>query len=81
MSDRPARPEWRAAYLNRTLTQLARRPYRTTVAGSAAATARSAEEPSGVNLGPRRAPARRRSGAAGSSLLSMAAMLRAVPTA
>jgi hypothetical protein len=68
MSNRPARPEWRAAYLDRTLK---RRPLRNVAGGAAPGTA----------LAARRGAAHTPDAALGSFPMSITAMLHLVPTA
>ena len=69
MSNRPARPEWRAAYLDRTLP---RRPLRNAARRNAPDAALAAARPGA----PRSTDA-----APGSFPMSIAAMLHLVPTA
>jgi hypothetical protein len=72
MSDRTPRPEWRAAYLNRTLP---RRPLRHSASRDAAASARDG------GAATRRGGARPADPGAGSFPMSITAMLHLVPTA
>jgi hypothetical protein len=74
MSDRTPRPEWRAAYLNRTLPRRALRHSNRAVA----ATSASARDGLAV---PRRAGAHTTDATAGSFPMSFTAMLHLVPTA
>jgi hypothetical protein len=83
MSDRPVRPEWRAAYLKRTLAAAPRGTGRAGYPASGAATGEGLRVSSPML---RRRPARRdapqRTRPAHDSLpMSIAAMLRPVPTA
>jgi hypothetical protein len=72
MSDRPPRPEWRAAYLSRTLPRQAlRNPAGRGAAGSARA-ARDARRPGA---------SRPANAAVGSFPIAITAMLHLVPTA
>jgi len=72
MSDRPPRPEWRAAYLNHTLL---RRAPRNSAGRDAAGSARD------DLAAPRRGPARPTNATVGSFPMSITAMLPLVPTA
>jgi hypothetical protein len=74
MSDRPARPEWRAAYLNRTLTRRAARTLRVTPALRDTASG-AVGRPTATREATRRHPV-----PVGSLPLSIAAMLRLVPS-
>ncbi len=69
MSNRPARPEWRAAYLNRTLP---RRPLRNAARRDVPEAALAAARPGAPHS---------RDAARGSFPMSIAAMLHLVPTA
>jgi hypothetical protein len=72
MSDRPARPEWRAAFLNRTLP---RRALRNSASPGAPRASRAAL------VAPRPGAARSTDATVGSFPLSLTAMLHPVPTA
>jgi len=75
MSDRPARPEWRAAFLDRTLP---RRPRRATADRGAPGTNGPIREALATS---RRDAAPTGGAGAGSFPLSITAMLQIVPTA